>query len=111
MQDSQSQSTQSASPSASSSASLPTATSSEDRDFSETGAFNGTGVNLADALIGNDISRLYFQHYTGEIRETFVQSNSWVGGSDQNVVVGDNIRNATPIAAVSYWEGRNTTVG
>ena len=111
MQDIQSQPTQSTSPSASSPSSIPNATSSAELALSTRGSFNGTGVKLVDALVGDDLTRLYFQHFTREIRETFVQSHSWVGGTDENVVVHDNIRNATPIAAVSYWEGRNTTVG
>lgn len=76
--------------------------------YSTEGAFNGTGLALAQqsnpGLPENEgVIVLYFQHHTGQIR--YMQLNSttgeWSGGYTSTIVATD-AKNSTPIYAVSY---------
>jgi hypothetical protein len=73
--------------------------------YSRKGAWNGTGIALAsqsvpDAPLGSLV--MYFQHHSGEIRYTRLNSNGdWVGGSGSELVA-TNAKNSTPLSAVSY---------
>jgi hypothetical protein len=69
--------------------------------YSDTGAWNGSGIAIASVNFGVDASIwVYFQHYTGEIR-AFIQeaAGEW---TDSNIVVPSGARNGTPISAVAY---------
>ncbi len=69
--------------------------------YSNTGAFNGSGIAIATAEFYGSSLYVYFQHYTGEIRSILQnQDGSW---SDSTVVVAaDNAKNGTPISVVAY---------
>ena len=77
--------------------------------FSDSGAFNGSGIALASQSFSSDledgtqgISVIYFQHHTGEIRWTRLDPDGqWVGGSVSEVVATD-AKNSTPLSAVAY---------
>jgi hypothetical protein len=48
-----------------------------------------------------DLTNLYFQHHTGDLRKLQLMANgSWIGGDKASTVVTD-ARNATPIAVVA----------
>jgi hypothetical protein len=77
--------------------------------YSQTGAFNGSGIALASQSFARDLSQgtqgaivLYFQHHTGEIRWIQLSSTGeWHGGSSSEVVAV-NAKNSTPLSAVAY---------
>ena len=77
------------------------------------GAFNGSGIAVAGESFdagGHGETVLYFQHKTGQIRSTQLQSDgTWQGGSISEVVATD-AKNATPISAVSYSTNGTNTV-
>ena len=58
---------------------------------------------------GHGETVLYFQHHSGQIRSTVLQSDgTWQGGTVSEIVAV-NAKNATPISAVSYsMNGTNT---
>jgi hypothetical protein len=78
--------------------------------LSTTGALTGTGLGFLDPLDGVNQGRLFFQHATGEIRESVNSMTGWSGGTSNDVVVSDNIRTGTPIAATSYYDNGNPIV-
>ena len=47
---------------------------------------------------------MYFQHHTGQIREMQLDEDGhWAGGNSTNLVVpAAEVKNGTPITAVSY---------
>ena len=73
--------------------------------YSTTGAFNGSGIALAAQSFdtGKGALVVYFQHWTGEIRYMQLSdpSNSWIGGSADEVVALD-AKNGTSLSVVSY---------
>lgn len=81
--------------------------------FSQTGAFNGTGLALASYSFsggGYGAINLYFQHHTGQIRSAqLTNAGIWSGGTYAEVVAVD-AKNATPIAAVAYAQNDTATV-
>lgn len=81
--------------------------------FSQTGAFNGTGIALASYSFsagGYGAIDLYFQHHTGQIRSAqLTKTGTWSGGTYAEVVAVD-AKNATPIAAVAYAQNDIATV-
>lgn len=68
--------------------------------FSEQGAFNGSGVALADVNFGLDNSiYVFYQKFSGEIEQLIYESDgSW------NFVtqVASNAKNATALSTVAY---------
>lgn len=81
--------------------------------YSQTGAWNGTGIayvwqnftqDWSDILRSNEYSHVvYFQDPSGEIhwmRET--SDYSWKEGAPELLVVANDARNSTPISAVQY---------
>ena len=86
-------------------------TSPTPNNLSTVGAFNGTGIALASESFGSEASGngtyglfvLYFQHHTGSIRQMQLRDSGWEGGGQSNIVVpAENVKNGTPISAVSY---------
>ena len=81
--------------------------------FSTSGAFNGTGIALATESFGQESYGtvvVYFQHWTGQIRNMQLSdSGDWVGG-DETTIVATDARNGTPIAAVAYAMNHVSTV-
>lgn len=75
--------------------------------------FNGTGVALAGQSFdsgGKSQTVLYFQHWTGQIRQTqFLDDGTWSGGGLSEIVAVD-AKNATPISMVSYSANGTNTV-
>lgn len=75
-----------------------------DGDYSTSGSFKGTG--LIPYLHDRDgkTSFLLFQHYTAQIRQLTLDDDgfTWAEGSSSDVIVGSDVRNATPIAVASY---------
>lgn len=77
--------------------------------FSTTGAFNGSGIAIAQQSFTNDLTAgqqgtivMYFQHWTGEIRyKQLTPSGQWQGG-DTSTIVASDAKNNTPLSAVSY---------
>ncbi|KAI9714594.1 MAG: hypothetical protein M1812_006399 [Candelaria pacifica] len=70
--------------------------------FSTTGAFNGSGIALLD--LGSDAVNLfaYYQHHTGQLRSSALVNNKWSGGGSADIVEISDVKNGTPIGAVSY---------
>lgn len=68
--------------------------------FSKQGAFNGSGVALADVNFSHDKSRyVFYQKYTGEVQQVIYESDgSW------NFVtqVASDAKNSTPLSTVAY---------
>ena len=80
--------------------------------FSTIGAFNGSGIAIADPLSTSGNLLLFFQHHTGDLRLSQLIDNAWQGGNSDDSLGVTNIRNATPLAATSYHEAStsgNTT--
>ncbi|KZF22925.1 hypothetical protein L228DRAFT_238822 [Xylona heveae TC161] len=76
--------------------------------FSHDGAFNGSGftvLDLGDSDVGID---LFYQHYTGEIRNLILQNNA-SAGQDAEIVVPSNARNGTSLTAISYNKNNTLT--
>ncbi|MCJ1430517.1 hypothetical protein MMC29_008435 [Sticta canariensis] len=75
-----------------------------DGDYSTSGAFKGTGLIPYSPDRDGKSSFLLFQHYTGQIRQLTLNDNgfTWAEGSSSDVIVGSDVRNATPIAVASY---------
>lgn len=75
--------------------------------------FNGTGVALAGQSFdsgGKSQTVLYFQHWSGQIRQTqFLDDGTWNGGGLSEIVAVD-AKNATPISMVSYSANGTNTV-
>jgi len=77
--------------------------------YSTTGAFNGSGIALAQQSFSADLTQgvqgsivMYFQHWTGDIRyEQLSSTGSWLGG-DESTIVASDAKNNTPLSAVSY---------
>lgn len=80
------------------------ASTHHDGDYSTSGAFKGTGLIPYLPDRNGETSFLLFQHYTGQIRQLKLDDNglTWAEGSSSDVVVGSDVRNATPIAVGSY---------
>lgn len=82
--------------------------------YSTTGAFNGTGLALAEESFeigGHGATNMYFQHHTGQLRVIELAADgSWKGGSPAEVVAF-NAKNGTPISVVSYALGQKAAVG
>lgn len=68
--------------------------------YSKQGAFNGSGVALADVNFGLDNSLyIFYQTYTGEIEQLIYESDgSWTFVTQ----VATDARNATPLSTVAY---------
>ncbi|MCJ1267004.1 hypothetical protein MMC22_006889 [Lobaria immixta] len=81
--------------------SIPTVFPSGHReDYSTSGAFKRTGLAPCNSADQNS-SYLFFQHYTGQIRQLVTTDRtSWTGGSNSDAIVGANARNGTPLAAM-----------
>lgn len=45
---------------------------------------------------------LYYQHYTGEIRDVYLNNYEWVPAAYTNVGLPASVRNGTPLAVASY---------
>ena len=75
-----------------------------DEDYSTSGAFKGTGLIPYSPNRHGETPFLLFQHYTGQIRQLTLNDNglTWAEGSSSDVIVGSDVRNATPIAVASY---------
>lgn len=75
--------------------------------------FNGTGIALAGESFDSGVKSqtvLYFQHWTGQIRQTvFMEDGTWSGG-DVSEIVAVDAKNATPISMVSYSVNGTNTV-
>lgn len=75
--------------------------------------FNGTGIALGGQSFdsGNNYQPiLYFQHWSGQIREIlFLDNGNWQGGGQSEIVAAD-AKNSTPIAMVSYVANGINTV-
>lgn len=75
--------------------------------------FNGTGIALAGESFDSGVKSqtvLYFQHWTGQIRQTvFLDDGTWSGG-DVSEIVAVDAKNATPISMVSYSVNGTNTV-
>lgn len=68
--------------------------------YSTTGAFNGSGVALADVNFGIDNSiYLFYQKYNGEIDQLIYESN---GQWTFVTTVATDAKNATPLSTVAY---------
>jgi hypothetical protein len=75
--------------------------------YTDTGAFNGSGIALASQSFAEDVQTgthgsivMYFQHHTGEIRwMQLSNTGDWVGGTVSEVVAID-AKNNTPLSAV-----------
>lgn len=67
---------------------------------SNMGAFSiefATGYNTYGNLV------MYFQYYTGQIREMQLSENEWVGGNSSDFIEeAQDAKNGTPITTVSY---------
>lgn len=71
-------------------------------DYSTSGAFKGTGLAAVSSSSLRD-RYLFFQHYTGQIRQLVSKDkNAWAGGSNSDVVIGSNARNGTPLTVGGY---------
>ena len=89
--------------------------------LSTVGAFNGTGIAIGSQSIdggasnseadstefNNDLSYgdlvMYFQYYTGQIREMQLSENEWVGGNSSDFIEeARDAKNGTSITTVSY---------
>ena len=92
--------------------------------LSTVGAFNGTGIAIgAKSLEVDPVASnmgafsmefatgyntygdlvMYFQYYTGKIREMQLSENEWVGGSSSDFIEeAQDAKNGTPITTVSY---------
>jgi len=68
--------------------------------YSKQGAFNGSGVALADVNFGLDNSiYVFYQAYTGEIEQLIYKADgSWTFVTQ----VATNAKNATPLSTVAY---------
>lgn len=75
------------------------------RYYSTSGAFNGSGIGLGGEFWNKETLKklnLYFQHYNGDLRWMYLDSNDrWIGGSEPYSVASD-AKNATPISVVGY---------
>jgi len=78
---------------------------------STSGAFKGTGTALLDLGIGAKDLFMYFQDYTGQIRSSELKGIAWLKGPTSDIVVGSNVKNGTPISAVSYTQNMTMMVG
>ena len=68
--------------------------------YSKQGAFNGTGVALADVNFGIDNSiYVFYQRYTGEIEQLIYEAD---GNWNFVTEVASNAKNATPLSTVAY---------
>ncbi|MCJ1265760.1 hypothetical protein MMC22_005640 [Lobaria immixta] len=96
------------SPTLSSSVSSPTPSSSRPNgNDSTSGAFKGTGLVTISSQDNSKSSYLFFQHYSGQIRQLVSHNmNAWTGGSNSDVIVGSNARNGTPLTVGSYIEDK-----
>ncbi|KAF7513005.1 hypothetical protein GJ744_011271 [Endocarpon pusillum] len=71
--------------------------------YSTAGAFNGTGLALAEQSFGQGNRgniTLYYQHWSGHLRWSQLSNGEWQGGSAE--IVAHDAKNGTPISAVSY---------
>ncbi|KAI9705860.1 MAG: hypothetical protein M1836_005266 [Candelina mexicana] len=80
----------------------PTITTQAPNGLTTSGAFNGTGIALLD--LGSDSVNLfaYYQYHTGEIRSSSLVNNKWSAGGQADIVTTLNVKNGTPLGAVSY---------
>ena len=63
---------------------------------------DSSGFGYGDGDYGKVV--MYFQHHTGQIREMQLgEDGEWAGGNSTDLVVpATEVKNGTPIAAVSY---------
>lgn len=68
------------------------------------GAFNGTGMALMQLGTSNNnyAYHLYYQHFSGEIRDVYLNNYEWVPAAYTNVGLPASVRNGTPLAVASY---------
>ncbi|KAK5948904.1 hypothetical protein OHC33_009990 [Knufia fluminis] len=73
--------------------------------YSKQGAFNGSGVALADVNFGGDNSiYVFYQTYTGEIEQLLYGADgSWKFVTE----VTTNAKNATPLSTVAYIDANS----
>lgn len=51
---------------------------------------------------------LYYQHFSGEIRDVYLNNYEWVPAAYTNVGLPASVRNGTPLAVASYALDRIT---
>ncbi|MCJ1265925.1 hypothetical protein MMC22_005807 [Lobaria immixta] len=68
------------------------------------GAYNGTGMALMQLGTSNSdyAYHLYYQHFSGEIRDVYLNNYEWVPAAYTNVGLPASVRNGTPLAVASY---------
>jgi len=54
---------------------------------------------------------IWFQDYKGQIRSSELKGNAWRQGQSSDIVMASNVKNGTPITAVSYTKDTALTVG
>lgn len=75
------------------------------------GAFNGSGIvalDLGDIAIPKITT--YTQNVNGSIVESGFLNGNWSGGTDADEVMATNVRNGTPLMALSYANNDELTV-
>jgi len=67
-------------------------------------------MGLLDLGGGRRDLSLYYQHDKGEIRSSELRGNAWRQVPSSDIVVASNVKNGTPIAAISYIKDAALTV-
>ncbi|KAI9876342.1 MAG: hypothetical protein M1830_006739 [Pleopsidium flavum] len=80
-------------------------------NLSTSGAFNGTGMALLDLGVDRAVDAfVWFQDYKGQIRSSELKGLAWRQGQSSDIVVASNVKNCTPLTAVSYTKDTALTV-